>query len=359
MPGLENLKQIPNGVRGTRETIKEMARLVNAGKKKYKIICIATDIVRNVPERDKVGEVRAIFNWVKNNIRFTEDVYDVETISDPLYTISRGAGDCDDLSILMNSLCAAIGFDTKFKTIKANKKNPNQFSHVYSLIKVNGKWIPADPSQNVSLGWEPPSHYGYKVWGYSGGYLKGKNMGNLGSVQSRLSIKQRISNLISGKKQKKQVAKKKQPQVSPERQNTIEIQKIKQEPLGPVEPVIVPVDEGIEPYNQNEWGYYGDDEDDDPGTYQYTDYELEIDTGHAIEAKYPVRSNEQALRERQRVNNIIHSMPRKFRGRQYFDPERMNYEGKGLKHSSPAIEPMQSPFGTYGSAAGKQVMERQ
>ena len=172
---LETLKEIPTGYRGTAETIKVMKRLVEEDARKYAIIKLASDIVAHVPERDQWAEPAAILLWVQTNIRFVRDPYNMEMVQAPEYTIDRRAGDCDDMSTLFNCLCKCIGYDTAFKTIKADPRIPTDFSHVYPLVGINGKWVPADPSQKGKpLGWEPPRHNGAMVWGYSRGTLQNR-----------------------------------------------------------------------------------------------------------------------------------------------------------------------------------------
>lgn len=181
--GIAKLHEIPGGYAGTRATIERMRLKVDEAKKNPEVISLASDIVQSVRERDHRGELEAIVRWVKQNVRYVNDPQGVELIQSPLYTIKRGAGDCDDYSILINSLAAALGYNTAFKTIKADPNYPYEFSHVYSLINIDGKWIPADGSQrHKEVGWDPPSHWGYQIWGYSNGILRKNEMSGLGRI---------------------------------------------------------------------------------------------------------------------------------------------------------------------------------
>lgn len=201
---LEQIKNIPEGNEGIRVTVKNMRMLVDEGKKKWKILQIASDVVKGVPERNHKAEVNALFNWVKSNIRFIQDPDGAEMLMAPLYTIQRGAGDCDDLSTLLNTLAAAIGYRTKFVTIKADKNYPDRFSHVYSKILIDGRWVPADPSQkDKPLGWEPPKHYGLKSWkeGETTGVGTVSGLGYLGGPRMRNS--QFISALLGKNTEKR------------------------------------------------------------------------------------------------------------------------------------------------------------
>ena len=177
MPQVQSLN-IPGGRAGTVETVRHMKRLVEEDKKKPAIRDLAASIIRNCPERDQNAEASALLKWWQDNIRFTSDIYNVETLTAPEVTIRNGYGDCDCLSTGLNATAAAVGFDTAFKVIKADPRIPREYTHVYSMIKVNGRWMGADASQKGRpLGWEPPRQWGAETWGYSNGTLNKKTEG--------------------------------------------------------------------------------------------------------------------------------------------------------------------------------------
>jgi len=147
---------IPDGYAGTAETIKRMEDLVQQGKVHPDIIAKATEIVRGVPAKDYEGEARAIFNWVKQNVRYTRDPNGAEMLQAPWVTLKRRAADCDCSSTLLNSLAEAVGLRTGFSTVKADRANPGEFSHVYSVIQTPAGWRGADVTVPTSyFGWKP------------------------------------------------------------------------------------------------------------------------------------------------------------------------------------------------------------
>ena len=199
MPGRPSLSYLPKGYLGTRETIVNMKNLVDQAKKQESIIKLARKIVYKAPERDQRAEVDAIFRWVQQNVRFVNDPWGVETLTEPWHLINDEfpSEDCDGLSTLFNSLCAAAGYNTAFRTIKAERANPNEFTHVYSVVEINGKWVPADPSQkDRPLGWEPPRHYGMKQWGYATGKLTEKNLKGLGMPNKPVGIRSIVAAVV-------------------------------------------------------------------------------------------------------------------------------------------------------------------
>lgn len=156
----------PAGVAGTRYTIDRMFDMVRRGSVNTNVISTASLIVRNVGHKDYYGEAEAIFNWVKGNIRYTRDPRGVELIQAPWITLQRGAADCDCLSTLLNALFASIGLQTGFETIRCDPANPDEFSHVYAIVKTPMGWRAADPTVAAStFGWRPSAGvFGRKLW---------------------------------------------------------------------------------------------------------------------------------------------------------------------------------------------------
>ena len=135
------------------------------------IISLTRDITHNIQEGDKFAEVEALFNWFKNNIRYINDVYKVETLIEPVdvLTIFK-SGDCDDLTMTFASMLLSIGLPVQFVIIKTN---PNEgWKHVYLRTKVKGQWIPIDLSKRDGyIGWEYPNPIDKRIYNVSHGNL--------------------------------------------------------------------------------------------------------------------------------------------------------------------------------------------
>ena len=328
MPGLEKLKQIPGGYAGTEQTIREMKALVDQAKKRKDIITLARSIVWNVPERDAAGEANAVFRWVQKNIRFVNDPYDVETLTEPWHLVKEAypSEDCDGLSTTYNSLMASLGYDTAFRTIKADPRAPGEFSHVYSVVYLNGVPVAADPSQkDKPFGWEPPSHFGRQEWGYSKGRLQVTDMPpslkGLGMPQQvrGVDITRAVMNLVMnlGKRKAAPAVDTSQiPAGTPPDEAFVPTAKVAPIQAQPqpsvvqretVNPVRGPI------FDAEEHSYYGDDEGSGGGAYGFEATENIQDPGEAIMTVYPLTQVRPAIyhdRER-RLDN-------KFEGRQRF-----------------------------------------
>jgi hypothetical protein len=135
------------------------------GSKSAKIRALAIDILRDagVPDKDYYGELVAIHNWVRDNIRYTRDPIGQETLSYPEETaFNSRAGDCDDESILEMALLGSVGIESYPVVVGMF---PGHFSHVYIHGRVPagkgrnaGKIIPLDPiMKNWEAGREAPN----------------------------------------------------------------------------------------------------------------------------------------------------------------------------------------------------------
>jgi len=148
------LGTLPDGEQGTRATLKVMVNLVRQYRKSIRIRDLALDLVRPLASRDWPGEVSAVFNWVRDNIRYTRDIRNVETVQTPEVTLEVEQGDCDDKSVLLASLLESIGHPTRF--IAVGFKQAGAYSHVLVQTRIGPRWIPLDPIMPFDAGWSPP-----------------------------------------------------------------------------------------------------------------------------------------------------------------------------------------------------------
>ena len=150
--------KIAEGTKGVEQTLRIMARVVNETLlTKPDIRATALTIIKPVKDKDYRGEITAVYNWVKNNIRYTQDPWDKEMLQWPDYTLKLGQGDCDDHSILMASLLMSVGHECRFAVVQVARDSGN-YDHVYAECKVNGDWVPVDTTNKSSgaMGWETP-----------------------------------------------------------------------------------------------------------------------------------------------------------------------------------------------------------
>jgi transglutaminase-like putative cysteine protease len=145
---------LPNGSAGTLLTLKKMAKLARDGAKDPGIIQVASQLVRDLDQYDRVGEVSAIHAFVRDSIRYTNDPIDFELLRTPRAVLEMGVGDCDDKSILLSSLLRCIGRPSRYVAI-AMEGTGGAFSHVYVETPMGKRWIALETIKPVGIGWCP------------------------------------------------------------------------------------------------------------------------------------------------------------------------------------------------------------
>ena len=146
--------RIANGVRGVRETLAAMRALVREGRVDTQVRQAAASIIWLQPEKDSLHEVTALYEFVRDRVRYVRDVLDVETLSTPAKTLAQMIGDCDDQTTLLAAMLESVGYPTRF--VVAAYTLPGHFEHVFLQVDIDGEWVCADPTEREFLGWYPP-----------------------------------------------------------------------------------------------------------------------------------------------------------------------------------------------------------
>lgn len=102
---------------------------------------LALQITRHCPERDGDCEARAVYDYVKANVRYTGDIApikkpDGQVDGIDLYqsarrTLEFGGGDCDDQSIVVATLLALNGITPRLRVMKERKSD--DWSHIFPV----------------------------------------------------------------------------------------------------------------------------------------------------------------------------------------------------------------------------------
>jgi hypothetical protein len=167
-PGLGFRTPLLNGEQGTAQTIALMRQLVDAAVSDATFVRKAIDIVRGVAAFDEIGEIEALYSWVKRSIRYTKDPVTKEKLYPPQELLKIRAGDCDDISMLLAAFLIAIGYPARWITLSANSQSPDEFSHIYVEAEApagSGNWIPMDAARlDSQFGIEPPVYYRKRAW---------------------------------------------------------------------------------------------------------------------------------------------------------------------------------------------------
>jgi transglutaminase-like putative cysteine protease len=149
------LARIPSGREGIKRTLQAMSRMARAFKKDAGIRELAARLVRDLPQYDTAGEIRALHAFVRDFIRYTSDIAGVETLQTPRATLEMGVGDCDDKSTLLAALLESINKKTRFVAVGFGEGSGH--SHVLVEVRVGkaGRWVPLETIKPVEAGWGP------------------------------------------------------------------------------------------------------------------------------------------------------------------------------------------------------------
>lgn len=149
-------------------TVDRMKNIIEMSSKNPYVREWAKKIMGRVEVNNKKAEASAIFNFVRDHVRYTKDPLGFEYITTPPVLLEdirmymdgkndRPVGDCDDMTVLSLSLLKSIGFNTAIKVVSFH--NNRKFGHVYGLVRIGYNWVPFDcvrPDQN--MGWESQGH---------------------------------------------------------------------------------------------------------------------------------------------------------------------------------------------------------
>lgn len=147
------LAEIPDGPEGIARTLKVMRHMVRHFRRDPEIVALAAELTAQLPDKDYAGEVETLHAYVRDSIRYLNDVNEIETVRTPLVTLAHGAGDCDDQAVLLASLLEATGKPTRF--VAAGFMG-DDLSHVWTEAKVGESWYALETTEPVPMGWRPP-----------------------------------------------------------------------------------------------------------------------------------------------------------------------------------------------------------
>jgi hypothetical protein len=149
----------PGGPAGIQDTLQRMRAIVHKSVRDPRLIALARQLTANLTSRDYAGEIKALFEWVRDNIRYARDIEGVETLIEPadlVFNLELGRqGDCDDFSMLLATLLKIMGHRARFK---AGTVTGARQGHVWVEVFLDNKWIPLDAIyQNNTVGYCPPN----------------------------------------------------------------------------------------------------------------------------------------------------------------------------------------------------------
>lgn len=142
-----------------RERLELMQGMVAADVRDPSMRKLALQVTSTCPERDDACEIRAIYAYVKRNLRYSGDigphklwpggpVDGVDLYVRGKRALENGAEDCDGHTTTVSGLAVLNGFTAKFRATSPSRFGQNNYTHVYALVGYPKndpkKWIPLD-----------------------------------------------------------------------------------------------------------------------------------------------------------------------------------------------------------------------
>lgn len=134
------------------QTLQVMKALTRAGRSNLFVRTAALKLTGHLRSKDKPAEIRVLHEYVRDRIRYVNDIRGVETVQAPEVTMRMGAGDCDDKSVLLASLLESLGHKTRFHAVGFA---PGTFRHVLPEVLLGRFWLPLEVTEPVAPGWFP------------------------------------------------------------------------------------------------------------------------------------------------------------------------------------------------------------
>lgn len=128
-------------------------------------------IVRDLAPKDYLSEILAVRNFVAEKVKYSNDALAVEQVQDPerlceqIVKNGRAVADCDEIALLIGTLCRQLGREVCYVTVGFGK--PNSFAHVFAIVlePKSKRWIICDPVAGTDEAAMLAKVTTYKIWG--------------------------------------------------------------------------------------------------------------------------------------------------------------------------------------------------
>lgn len=143
----------PDGESMTVGTLRTMAALVRKQSEDPRIRARARAVLAaaGVASMDYDGMIRAVFDFVRDHVRYVRDPVGAEYVTDPVeldHQIDDGDAceDCESLALYASTLLASIGIVSEFETQAKDPRDPERATHCSLQVRNprNGQWVSFD-----------------------------------------------------------------------------------------------------------------------------------------------------------------------------------------------------------------------
>lgn len=127
-------------------------------------------IVRDLAPKDYLSEILAVRNFVAETVKYSNDALAVEQVQDPerlcdqIVKYGKAVADCDEIALLIGTLCRQLGREVAYVTV--GFKQPNSFAHVFAIVlePKSNTWILCDPVAGTDEASMLARVTTYKIW---------------------------------------------------------------------------------------------------------------------------------------------------------------------------------------------------
>lgn len=160
-PASRQFFRLAGGKRGSLQTAHIMAALVRKAAvhdKQLELFAVNNILVPNGLDShsDPHEIVDAVYRYCQKFTYAHDPAGSFDSVQSAREVIRDGKGDCDDLSVLLATLLALLGFKPRFVLAKYTQTNEG-FDHVYVDLELPRGRLALDPSSRKhGIGWESP-----------------------------------------------------------------------------------------------------------------------------------------------------------------------------------------------------------
>jgi hypothetical protein len=155
--------QVGNSLMDRVKILRNLLWSAKSGLQNPQMLYIARRVTNGCHGRDGMCELRAIYQFVVQNVRYTGDISKVDTFAGPIRVLQMGGGDCDEHTLVNAALAMANGFDVRAR-ITSNRGTT--WDHIYCLAGFpkgrSTSWVALDSTMAKGMndfsrfGKEPP-----------------------------------------------------------------------------------------------------------------------------------------------------------------------------------------------------------
>lgn len=127
------------------------------------------------------GNLKALWQFVRNHIKYKEDPNGDERVMSPAATWKKGKADCKSMSIFIASVLKNMGIPYKYRFVAWTAGN---VSHVYPVALVGNKEIILD-AVHKKFNEEVPFHHGYDYTPQASGEYEVSKISGLNPTSSQ------------------------------------------------------------------------------------------------------------------------------------------------------------------------------